>query len=164
MSSGFRVSFDASDVDNLVGELRRVPAVVEKRNRDTVHKSINDVTKGWVRRATSTAGKHGKLYPKAIKSETLAGGLEAVTGPLSSMPQGDMGPGFEWGHPTTIRNPGTGKNKGGWFIGGDGKWHPGGFLGQRVGQDTPHLDMTITMDEQEPKFIESAAEDLVPWW
>lgn len=164
MSSGLKVSFDTSEIDSLVDEMRRVPAEVEKRNRSTVHKSINDVTRGWQRRARETAGKHGKLYPRSIRSEILPGGLEAVTGPLSSLPQGDMGPGFEWGHPTVISSPGTGPNKGGWFIGPDGKFHPGGFRGQRVGQDAPHLDMTLTVDEQEPKFVEAVAGDAVPWW
>lgn len=158
-----KVSFDTSDVDSLVGELRRVPAEVDKRNRATVSKSINDVTKGWVRRATESAGKHGKLYPRSIHAEILGGGLEAETGPLTSLPQGGMGRGFEWGTPTTISRPGTGPNKGGWFLSPEG-WKPGGFLGQRVGQDAPHLDMTKTVDEQEPKFVEAAARDAEAWW
>lgn len=154
-----RLSWDTSDVGSLVSELRRVPAEVEKRNRATVKKEIKAVTDGWKRRATKSAGKHGKLYPRTIRSEIEGGGLSAITGPISSLPQGGMGRGFEWGGPAVIANPNPG-----WFIGSDGKVHPGGFAGQRVGQDAPHLDMTMTVDEEEPKFEEAVAGDAVPWW
>jgi hypothetical protein len=161
--SGLRASFDASDVEALRDELRRVPAEVTKRNRVTLVREIKAVTRGWQARARVTAGDHGKLYPGTIRDE-MAGPLEAVTGPISALPQGGMGPGFEWGHPTVASRAGNG-----WFIGSEkyppaGEWRRGGFAGQRVGQTTPHLDMTKTMDEQEPIFVEKVAGDVLPWW
>lgn len=159
-----RVSFDASEVDGLVHDLRRVPSQVEHRARDVVRKKIDDVTKGWQRRARVSAGKHGKLYPGTIRAEILGGELEAETGPVSSLPQGGMGRGFEWGGPSVIRNA-----TGGWFIGSEkypppGEWRTGGFEGQRVGQTRPHLDMSETMDEEEPRFVEAAGGAMLPWW
>ena len=49
--------------------------------------------------ATATAGTHGKHYPKSITAErTLSiGSIGVEVGPDSGMPQGGMGPGFEYG-------------------------------------------------------------------
>jgi hypothetical protein len=159
-----RASFDASEVTGLRDLLRRVPAEVTKRNRVTVKREIAAVTRGWQAKARVTAGDHGKLYPGTIRDEVETGGLSAVTGPISALPQGGMGPGFEWGRPTIASRAGNG-----WFIGSSkyppaGAWRRGGFAGQRVGQTAPHLDMTKTMDEREPIFVEKAAGDVLPWW
>ena len=153
------VRWDTSEVSGLVHDLERVPAQVEARSRKVVEDKIGDVTKGWVRRAREHSGRHGRLYPGTIRAEILGGGLEAETGPVSSLPPGGMGRGFEWGSPSVIRTPSPG-----WYIGPGGTWRRGGFAGQRVGQSKPHLDMTETVDEEEPRFVEAAAGAMLPWW
>lgn len=52
----------------------------------------------WRANAVATSGEHGKHYPNSITSETrVALGIHVETGPDSSMPQGGMGRGFEFG-------------------------------------------------------------------
>lgn len=53
----------------------------------------------WKSNATATSGEHGVHYPSSITSEVkFAGmGIEIETGPDSSMKQGRMGRGFEFG-------------------------------------------------------------------
>ena len=55
----------------------------------------------WADLRHATAGEHGKHYPNSITSETRVGlGIHVETGPDSSMPQGSMGRGFEFGAAT----------------------------------------------------------------
>lgn len=52
----------------------------------------------WADNARETSGEHGKHYPNSITSETrVALGIHVETGPDSSMKQGSMGRGFEFG-------------------------------------------------------------------
>lgn len=65
----------------------------------TVYKGVgDDFAKLWTANARETSGEHGKWYPDSITSETrLAFGIEVETGPDSSLKQGGMGRGFEFG-------------------------------------------------------------------
>lgn len=71
---------------------------IEKRaflkTRVAVSESGELVEARWKANAVASAGKHGKHYPKAIKSR-MTGGLESTVFPDESMPQGGMS--FEYG-------------------------------------------------------------------
>jgi hypothetical protein len=65
----------------------------------TVYKESGDAfADDWRGNAVETSGEHGKHYPASITSETrVALGIHVETGPDSSMKQGSMGRGFEFG-------------------------------------------------------------------
>ena len=136
--STITIDWDASEVGDLADDIKRSwPPVYRALQRD-VSDLARDVQTGWRARAKVTSGRHGHKYPGTIRAEKL-GPLEAEIGPLSGMPQGGMGRGFEWGSPTILRNITPGQI-----------FH-GAYLGMRVGQDRPHLGMTHTMDAFEAK-------------
>lgn len=57
------------------------------------------VETGWRANARATSGTHGKHYPNSITSEVQATGflVSGEVGPDTSLPQGSMGRGFEFG-------------------------------------------------------------------
>lgn len=72
----------------------KVAAALFEDFRDEGDKFADD----WRDIARGTAGAHGKHYPDAISSEPKLGlGIAVEIGPESGMPQGGMGPGFEFG-------------------------------------------------------------------
>lgn len=144
-----RISWDTSEVDGLVNDLRRVPGEVSKRNVETGTKDARRIRDGWRKLATESAGKHGYLYPRTIKDH-LTGALEWKIEPDVSMDQGGMN--FEYGGPSILVNITPGQIA------------RGAHIGQRVGQNAPHLDMNKTMDIEGPKFVEDVAGDVLPWW
>lgn len=88
------MSFDmSSNGAQIVLDLGRVERRAVRRYADAVRESATDVRDGWRRRASTTAGRHGKLYPKAIKADTSV--LNALIFPDPGMKQGDMS--FEFG-------------------------------------------------------------------
>lgn len=145
------VDWDTSEVGVLADQIRTIRPRLDHDLRVDVRDSISDLTDRWRKGAVKSSGKHGPLYPLAIHAEILGDGFEAVTGPLSSMPQGDMN--FEYGAPSTIKRASGGgpfPRKGGGFWGG-------GAIGQRVGQNKPHLDGNNAADIEFPKFVERVA-------
>lgn len=155
-----RTSWETHELQDLIGDLRRVPAKVEAKCRRDVRDAAQSSVKAYRANARASSGEHGKLFPGTITADILAGGLTAELGPESAMDQGGMGRGFEWGSPSTISN----FKGGGWFRGAGGRWFPGGFPGQRVGQTGPHLPMTKAMDVEEPKFVKAIANNADDWW
>lgn len=144
-----KVSWDASEVGDLVDELRRVPAQVEKRNHATGEKAARRIKDEWRRGAFASSRKHGKLYPLTIKDHEL-GFLEWKIEPDRSMKQGKMN--FEYGGPSILINI-TPKQA-----------RRGAYAGMRVGQNEPHLDMNKTMDVEGPRFVEEVGDDMLPWF
>jgi len=148
-------TWDASEVGELGNDLVRAAVTVYRRNIRTVHDAGERVERGWRTKATVTAGSHGKHYPRSIEAKGT-GDLEATIEPKKGMRQAAMA--FEYGGPSVISNPNPG-----WFPTADG-WRRGGFAGQRVGQSAPHLDMNLTMDVEDPRFVKEVREDALPWW
>jgi len=91
--------FDTSELRALAVDLGNVPASAVGAVRDVLRDGANELRDRWKANARATAGKHGRLYPNAITASTTtrSGGVDAEIGPLSSRPQGGMGPGFEFG-------------------------------------------------------------------
>lgn len=89
-----RIDTDTGDLDNLIADLKDAAV---KLNR-ALDEAARDTAKGGNRLAVAsarqTAGKHGKLYPRAFSVEHVASGVY-VYGPVSAMPQGGMS--FELG-------------------------------------------------------------------
>lgn len=109
--------------------------------------TTKEFTAKWRRAAAESSGSHGRLYPLAITAEFI-GPLESVIGPDSSKPQGGMN--FEYGSPSVIRSANP---TGGPFPRPGGGFYGGGRMGQRVGQDAPHLDGNKTADVEFPKLV-----------
>ncbi len=66
---------------------------MEAEARKIVKKSGEDLRDGWKANAAASSGRHGKHYPKSIKSRPS--GLTALIEPDAGMPQGGMS--FEFG-------------------------------------------------------------------
>lgn len=97
MSGFFRG--DASEVYKLAGDLSAVGAKAVPAMRGVMDESGQILAEQWRSNAEATSGEHGVHYPKAITAE-LAFGVSNIAvdvGPDSSMPQGGMGKGFEYG-------------------------------------------------------------------
>lgn len=88
----------ASEIFELAADFGKAPAKVAAALYD-VYKDAGDAfAKDWASNARETSGEHGKHYPNSITSETrVALGILVETGPDSSMKQGSMGRGFEFG-------------------------------------------------------------------
>ncbi len=92
-------SGDASEVYKLAADLSAVGAKAVPVVRTAMQQAGDTFAQAWRSNATETAGSHGKHYPKSITAE-LAFSISSVSvdvGPESSMKQGGMGPGFEFG-------------------------------------------------------------------
>lgn len=88
----------ADEVFALAHDFSKASAEVARALYDTFKAEGEAFAEDWARNATATSGEHGKHYPKSISSETrLSLGILVETGPESGMPQGGMGPGFEFG-------------------------------------------------------------------
>lgn len=89
----------AAEVYRLGSDLSRVGARAIGPLRSVLLLQSQRAVLAWQANARATSGTHGKLYPKSISAE-LAFGISTVSvdvGPDASMPQGGMGPGFEYG-------------------------------------------------------------------
>lgn len=62
-----------------------------------VKKHALELQRRWKSNARSSAGSHGKLYPRSITAEQLGTEPEWEIGPDRAFPQGSMGRGFEYG-------------------------------------------------------------------
>jgi len=92
-------SGDASEVYKLAADLSGVGAKATLALRPVMAQAGEAFAQEWQSNATATSGEHGKHYPASVTSELVfdAGGISVDTGPDSSMPQGGMGKGFEFG-------------------------------------------------------------------
>lgn len=88
----------ADDFFELANDLGKASAGVAKALYTVYAESGDAFADDWRANAVETSGEHGKHYPASITSETrVAFGIHVETGPDSSMPQGGMGRGFEFG-------------------------------------------------------------------
>lgn len=90
---------DASEFYQLADDLADVSAKAVPALRTGMKAAGDHVAKGWANNARQTAGAHGVHYPESISAEINLGfgGVSVDVGPDSSMLQGGMGPGFEFG-------------------------------------------------------------------
>jgi hypothetical protein len=94
------VTFDMSQVDALADDLGTVPAEARRIARDTVKFHATKLVQEWRRNVRETAPKYSGPYQKSISFDgpTVEGDtFVAVAGPVVGLPQGNMGPGFEFG-------------------------------------------------------------------
>lgn len=89
--------FDASDADNLANHFILISERTQHDLRVEVRDATKRITSGWRSKARKTARTHGRLYPDTIIPELTDDGFGSVIGPISSMDQGGMGKGFEYG-------------------------------------------------------------------
>lgn len=88
----------ASEIFDLADDFGKAAGKVAVALYETYAQEGEAFAKDWQANAAATSGAHGKHYPKSITSETrVAFGIHVETGPDSSMPQGVMGRGFEFG-------------------------------------------------------------------
>lgn len=90
---------DASEVYRLAADLSQIGAKSVPTARSAMLAAGKVVERAWRNNAVTTSGQHGKHYPNSISAE-LTFGVTAISvevGPDSSMPQGSMGRGFEFG-------------------------------------------------------------------
>lgn len=90
------VHIDSRQIHVLADDFDKIPNRATHLVANAVERTAKDgnrIAKGFAR---SSAGRHGKLYPRAFSAES-AGllGLSWVYGPVSAMPQGGMS--FEFG-------------------------------------------------------------------
>lgn len=90
---------DASELLALTAHLDVAAKDVARKVYPVVKDNAQQLRDQWQQNATDTAGRHGKHYPKAITAEQIPVTEEVLweVGPESALPQGGMGPGFEYG-------------------------------------------------------------------
>lgn len=94
------VDFDTRQLLDLSADLARLPARTITDVAAVTAAAALRLATTWRANATITAGAHGRHYPKAITFDmapALSMNVGAIIGPDSSMPQGGMGRGFEYG-------------------------------------------------------------------
>lgn len=88
----------ASEFFDLAADFGKASAKVAAALYDVYADAGDAFAEDWASNARETSGEHGKHYPNSITSETrVALGIHVETGPDSSMKQGGMGRGFEFG-------------------------------------------------------------------
>lgn len=155
------VSFEVEGVDEFIREIGMADGRIDMGVRVDVRDSAASFTSKWKAHTRMTGKGYAKHYIEAIRPELTDDGLGAVIGPLSSMPQGKMT--FEYGGPSVAK-----RQSSKWLnppipIGG-GRFVGGPRIGQRVGQNAPHLDMNITADTEFPKFIKRVEVTVAKAW
>lgn len=89
----------ASEFYQLASDLSQVGARSVPAMRGVMDEAGRALAKDWQANARETSGAHGKHYPNSITSELVfgVGSIAVEAGPDSSMKQGRMGRGFEFG-------------------------------------------------------------------
>ncbi|WP_431903639.1 hypothetical protein [Nonomuraea sp. bgisy101] len=90
---------DASELLALAGEIDGAAEQVVAEAFPLVKRHALELRNQWRDNARETARRHGKYYPRSITAEQIpdAAAVEWEIGPDSSLPQGGMGRGFEYG-------------------------------------------------------------------
>lgn len=92
------MSFDTSDLDAFAADLASMSGPTHRAVHGVFEGAAADLKAEWRKNATATAGEHGRLYPYSIDYEQRIGTrIDFEVGPRTDKPQGDMGPGFEFG-------------------------------------------------------------------
>lgn len=89
----------ASEVFGLAREFDVAAGEIPRALYDTFKAEGEHFAEDWADIARGTAGEHGKHYPDSITSEPKFAltHIEVEAGPETALPQGGMGPGFEFG-------------------------------------------------------------------
>jgi len=88
----------ADEIFDLAADFGKASGKVAKALFEVYAESGDAFAEDWADNARETSGEHGKHYPNSITSETrISLGIHVETGPDSSMKQGSMGRGFEFG-------------------------------------------------------------------
>lgn len=88
----------AAEIHKLAADLSAVSAKMVGPMRQVFKESGDLLAEEWRSNAEATSGVHGKHYPKSITADlTFSTNIEVEVGPDSSMKQGVMGRGFEFG-------------------------------------------------------------------
>ncbi|MET8985833.1 hypothetical protein ABZW49_10330 [Nonomuraea wenchangensis] len=93
------MDIDGSELLDLVRYLDNAEHGAAAKTYPVVERHAKALQEQWQKNARETARRHGKHYPKSITTEQVpaAEAIEWTVGPESMMPQGGMGPGFEYG-------------------------------------------------------------------
>ena len=97
--------FDMSDVRRLERHLARAIPRARRDARGVVMRGALNIKRDWRSNARSTAGKHGKHYPRSVSFDIAAYGPDiwmAIIGPDKGGPQGALGNLLEYG---SVKNP-----------------------------------------------------------
>ncbi len=143
------VSWDVDGVDALIADLGATDGRMDVAFRHDVRDEGQDFTSKWRKDAAEKGKGYAVHYVAAIEPELIDDGFGVVVGPLSAHKQGKMN--FEYGSPAV-----AGRQSSKWFeppILTPGGWIGGPRIGQRVGQDKPHMSMNLTADVEFPRFV-----------
>lgn len=93
------IDIDVSDLLGFADELGQAAIEIDRKAYEVTKTAAKTLERKWRSNARSSAGAHGKHYPRAITSEQMPAMNEAwwQVGPESHLPQGGMGEGFEYG-------------------------------------------------------------------
>ena len=92
------MKIDASDLNALARDLGALGARATSAMFGVYRDAGTDLRDTWRSNAEETSGTHGKHYPKSITMDMLVGrDIGVEVGPDPRLPQGSMGPGFEFG-------------------------------------------------------------------
>ena len=154
-----RYHWEHTEVTNLVTDLAKVGPDTAQNVVLIVDENGRALSALWKSNVTKSAGDYAKHYRAAIHSNLKGlgfGKAEAEIQPRPGAKQAGMA--FEYGGPSIAR-----KSVGGPIPIGGGRWIKGPGVGQRVGQDKPHLDMNRAADKVFPLFHrEIAGEARIP--
>lgn len=85
------IRVDTRELSSLALEMPRLGRAGAKAMVDVFTDAGEDLRAAWVRNATETAGRHGRLYPKSIESRLLVStDIVVEVGPNPNKPQGGM--------------------------------------------------------------------------
>lgn len=93
------MDIDGSELLALTQYLDNAEREAASKTYPVVRQHAESLRDQWQKNAKETARRHGKRYPKAITAEQVPAreAIEWTVGPESGLPQGGMGPGFEYG-------------------------------------------------------------------
>lgn len=98
------MGIDLTGLDALTAAIQGSRAVIEREGRAVVTKGALNIKNDWRANATSSAGRHARLYPASIGYDIAEGPglIEAVVGPDKAKAQGPLGNLLEFG---SVHNP-----------------------------------------------------------
>lgn len=103
----FELTVDMDGDGELETAFAEAPEQLNTSLWETLDKSAAKTQRDWRAGARKTAGRHGKHYPSSITHALLRadGAIWSDIGPETDLPQGGMGPGFEYGSVNTAPHP-----------------------------------------------------------
>ena len=98
------MGIDLTELEALNTAIAATAAAVQRDGRAVVSKGALNIKNDWKANATSSAGRHARLYPSSISYDVteVPGAIEAEIGPDKARPQGPLGNLLEFG---SVHNP-----------------------------------------------------------